>query len=385
MKKSKRMLAVLLALALVLSMNVVAFSVNAAEDDIVLNGDETGASSMIGDFSYYDDWYGYDYTGFVTLKDADLTAYKYLQITYTGDVSFLRFELEKVGMKPPVKSAATWFDATQAAHLVTVDETPISTIVAEPTTIVIDLAASGIDLTKGYDGLHMHYGDDAVASQGFVISDARLMTTAPTPVEPVDPELISITGTEEAIGSANTFTYTVIAPKAYQQVRIMAQKDGGEKFLLTYDNTPEAVGDGTYKYVLTTQRLKDEGTYTITASARETAQDAYNKAWDISMETTVKAYNLDSIDGPATIAAGKTATYTVTSDIAYQQVRIMSNGALLGYCNTPVQQADGSYLYTITTQKLKTAGTATVTATARLTASSGFRADTAISMDTVVE
>lgn len=381
MKKFKRTLAVLLALAMVLSMNIVSFSVNAAEDDVILNGDEAGVSSLIGDWSIYNGTTGYYYLGFATLKEPT-PDYKYLQLTYTGDITYLRFEFEKVGQTPAVKSAATWFDATQADHFVTADGSAIDLIVDEPTTVVIDLEASGIDLTAGYDGLHIHYGDTN-ASGGFVITDARLMTSAPTPPAPVDPELISITGTEYAQGRSNTFTYTVIAPKAYQQVRIMAQKEGGEKFLLTYDNTPEAVGDGTYKYVLSTQRLKDEGVYTITASARETAQDPYNKDWDISMETTVKNYNLDSISGPEQIYPYELAVYTVTSDIYYQQVRIMEGDRLLGYCNTPTQAEDGTYVYTISVGfKIQTEGAHTMTATARLTADSGFRAETAISMVT---
>lgn len=189
MKISKRMLAVFLAMVLAVSMGVMSFAVNAADDDVILNGDEgTGESSMIKDFSSYDGVTGYNYLGFATLKDTDLATYKYLQMTYTGDLTFLRFEFEKVGQKPPVKSAATWFNGLkdgdnyiQPKHFVTADGSAIALTVTEPTTIVIDLAASGIDLAKGYDGLHMHYGDDAIPSGGFEITDARLKKNAIDP------------------------------------------------------------------------------------------------------------------------------------------------------------------------------------------------------------
>ena len=158
-------------------------------DDIILNGDESGASALIGDWSYYSGWTGYDYAGFATLKDADLTSYRYLQITYTGDITYLRLEFEKAGQKPPVKSPVTWFNPEQAVHFATTDGSAIKTVVSTPTTIVIDLQASGIDLSKGFDGVHLHYGDDAEASNGFVITDARLKTSASSGENPTTPPI----------------------------------------------------------------------------------------------------------------------------------------------------------------------------------------------------
>ena len=205
MKISKRMLAVFLAVVLAVSMGVMSFAVNAADDDVILNGDEgTGESSLINDFSSYNGVADYNYLGFATLKDTDLATYKYLQMTYTGDITFLRFEFEKVAnppLRPPVKSAATWFNGLkdeneeyiQPKHFVTADGSAIALTVTEPTTIVIDLAASGIDLTKGYNGLHMHYGDGdkVVSSGGFEITDARLKKNAVDPT--TDPSAPSST------------------------------------------------------------------------------------------------------------------------------------------------------------------------------------------------
>ena len=181
MKISKRMLAVFLAVVLAVSMGVMSFAVNAADDDIVLNGDETGASSLMIDTSTIlnSTGTGYRYLGFATLKDVDLSVYKYLQLTYTGDVRSLRLQFENTATGD--QSGNYWFDSTnEEGSFKTADGSAIPLAAEEPATVVIDFATSGVDLTMGYNGLHIHY-KDATESTGFVISDARLKKNAVDP------------------------------------------------------------------------------------------------------------------------------------------------------------------------------------------------------------
>ena len=204
MKRFKAVLATLLALAMLLSMNAIAFSASAADGegdveeppitgDIILDGDEEGASSMIRDFTIAEGQAntGYKYLGFVTLKDATAD-YNYLQITYTGDITSLRLEFENITTAE--MSKVTWFNATQVNHFVTADGSSIPLAPTEETTIVIDLEKSGIDLANGYDGIHMHYLDPKTPSTGFEITDARMMTSAP--VDPTEPTTDPIDPTE---------------------------------------------------------------------------------------------------------------------------------------------------------------------------------------------
>lgn len=264
MKFSKKVLAVFLALALCIGVGVMSVAVNAAEDDVVLNGDEAGLSSMIGDYSKYTNVTGYYYLGFATLNEADIATHKYLQMTYTGDITYLRLEFEKVGQIPAVKSAATWFtdekdennEFVQPAHFVTADNTSIPLIVNEPTTVVLDLAASGIDLTTGYDGLHMHYGDPDEVSNGFTITDARLMTTADVVVPTTaDPDA----STTEPATAAPTEAPTEATTQAPGEIVLL---DGDEEGLSSMINDYSSITGTGYQYLgFVTLKDTDLSTY----------------------------------------------------------------------------------------------------------------------------
>jgi hypothetical protein len=145
---------------------------------IILDGDDAGDSSMMGDYSDKTGT-GYKYLGFATTKDAT-DDYKYLVIEYIGDVRFLRLEADGSGK-------AIWFDPAQADHIVPLaivnedgellDELPLET--DEPISIIIDLEASGFPATGSYIGYHMHYLDPAVESNGFAVLAAALITDIP--------------------------------------------------------------------------------------------------------------------------------------------------------------------------------------------------------------
>ncbi|MBR3645863.1 MAG: hypothetical protein IKN54_05545, partial [Lachnospiraceae bacterium] len=93
-----------------------------ANDDIILNGDDLGASSLIGRYSISG---GYKYLGFATLKDATAD-YKYLIITYSGDISSLRLQAARVTETENETGGTFWFDGNNPeGHFVTADESAI--------------------------------------------------------------------------------------------------------------------------------------------------------------------------------------------------------------------------------------------------------------------
>lgn len=162
----KKIIATIMTLALVLGLcSATAF----AADDIVLDGD-AGTSSFIGEYSASGS--NYKYLGFVTSKEATAD-YKYLQITYTGDISMLRMEFNKPNDS---NVGPYWFTSSQMVHFITADGSDIPTT-GNNTTIVIDLAATGINMAD-FRGMHLHYLDDNAQSGSFTITDARLMTSA---------------------------------------------------------------------------------------------------------------------------------------------------------------------------------------------------------------
>ena len=166
----KKIIATIMTLALVLGLcSATAF----AADDIVLDGDG-GSSSFIGEYS--GSGKDYKYLGFATSKNAT-AEYKYLQLTYTGDISMFRIECHIPPADSTDNDGPYWFVNSQVMHFVTADGSAIPTKVDSPTTIVIDLAATGIDMSK-YDGFHLHYLNPDAQSGSFSITDARLMTSA---------------------------------------------------------------------------------------------------------------------------------------------------------------------------------------------------------------
>jgi hypothetical protein len=179
-KGFKRALA--LAGALVLTMSVSVSSFAAGKPDIKLDGGEEGISKMIKKFEAptsrnkaTDDYKYQGYVSFLDLADKD---YKYLTITYTGNISRFRIQgCHNAGMDDEkIDDTKYWFgeiDTTGSDKIVaTVDGSNIP-IVGDNTTIVIDLAKTGIDVGYYNSGLHMHC--DMMATNGdFEITDAFL-------------------------------------------------------------------------------------------------------------------------------------------------------------------------------------------------------------------
>ncbi len=162
----KKIIATIMTLALVLGLcSATAF----AADDIVLDGDQ-GESSLIKEFSASGG--EYKYLGYATTKEAT-SDYKYLQLTYTGDISMFRIEMNTA---EDTNKGPYWFAADQFMKFVTADGSAIPTNVTSPTTIIIDLEASGINIGD-YVGMHLHYLSPDIQSASFTISDARLMTS----------------------------------------------------------------------------------------------------------------------------------------------------------------------------------------------------------------
>ncbi|MCR5703880.1 MAG: hypothetical protein K6G85_04585 [Eubacterium sp.] len=147
-------------------------------DDIILNGDENGMSSMIKNFGTISaEW---KYLGFATLKEPT-PEYKYLIITYAGDIGSVRFEFAAVDAQgtETAKSAPYWFNGEgQENFFVTADGSEIPLDGGKGTTIVIDLEKTGIDLST-YNSVHMHAGYGAEAKEfSFRIGMARLSKSA---------------------------------------------------------------------------------------------------------------------------------------------------------------------------------------------------------------
>lgn len=148
-------------------------------EDIILNGDENGMSSMMKKYNVkVSAGSPYKYLGFATLKEPT-SDYKYLILTYAGDISTVRWEFAFVdeNSNETAKSVAYWFNPTQENHFVTADGSDIALNGGKGTTIVIDLEKTGIDLGT-YNSVHMHGGDPELLEFTLNIGMARLSTKA---------------------------------------------------------------------------------------------------------------------------------------------------------------------------------------------------------------
>ena len=120
----------------------------------------------------------YAYQGFVTFKDVADKSFKYLKITYTGDITNLRFEFNE--KTTDANQGPFWFDADHedVDHLVTADGSKIP-MVGNNTTIVIDLEKSGVDMSKYNNGIHMHANSTTDAAFDVTLKDCALSSVAP--------------------------------------------------------------------------------------------------------------------------------------------------------------------------------------------------------------
>ena len=119
----------------------------------------------------------YAYQGFVTFKDVADKSFKYLKITYTGDITNLRFEFNEKTSN--TNQGPFWFDAEQDTHFVTADGSDIP-LVGNNTTIVIDLEKSGVDMSKYNNGIHMHANSTTDAAFDVTLKDCVLTSVAPS-------------------------------------------------------------------------------------------------------------------------------------------------------------------------------------------------------------
>jgi hypothetical protein len=223
-KFSKKLLAYVCATALTVTSFAVPVwadkeSGTVTADPLVLDGGEEGVSTMIKHFDAPTERNKptdkYKYLGWCSFLDQvpdNLTPatgnYRYLVMTYTGDITQLRFEFTRAGVagdgSDDEKQGPFWFNPDGQTHyFVTADGSDIP-LIGDNTTIVIDLAESvnpdaidetgkGVEIDWFNSGIHMHcdemvkHGDGA----GFDITDAYL--TQELPVPPVE------STTEEAV------------------------------------------------------------------------------------------------------------------------------------------------------------------------------------------
>lgn len=223
MKDMRKVLAIIVSVVMLLgscSLNACTLMEKDNIPDFRLDGDENGIYPMIGTYmppakndQLTDD---YRYLGFASFiddeagSDIEVSKYRYLVLTYTGDITQLRFEFEgiataedvtedsgseedvteNVGIEEDVsdevvrddKTGPFWFnpESEDGNCFVTADGSDIP-LVGDNTIIVIDLKESGVDMSRYNLGVHMHC-DSMVAygnGEGIIISDAYLTTKTP--------------------------------------------------------------------------------------------------------------------------------------------------------------------------------------------------------------
>lgn len=121
----------------------------------------------------------YSYQGFVTFKDLATKDFKYLKLTYTGDITCLRFEFNE--KTSDANQGPFWFDPNNESpdHFVTADGSEIP-MVGNNTTIIIDLEKSGVDMSKYNNGIHMHANSTTEAAFDVTLKDCVLTSVLPT-------------------------------------------------------------------------------------------------------------------------------------------------------------------------------------------------------------
>ena len=227
-------------------------------NDIILNGDDQGKSAMIGTYSIKKgsvEKPNYKYLGWATFKDFANESYKYLKITYTGNIKLLRFEFEGKGGE---KQGPFWFDPEQATHFVTEDGSAIP-LVGNNTTVVINLAKSGVDMSKYNSGVHMHCSaededvnisiTDAVLYGGKKSEPQPTTTAAPT----TKPTTVAPTTTQAAkVSVGKTAVKSATKKKSAKKASVVLKKVKGAK--------------GYQVKISTSKKFKSKATKTITTA-----------------------------------------------------------------------------------------------------------------------
>jgi hypothetical protein len=239
-KFSKKILAYVCAAALTVTSFAVPVwadkeSGTVTADPLVLDGGEEGVSTMIKHFDAPTERNKptdkYKYLGWCSFLDQvpdDLTAttgnYRYLVMTYTGDITQLRFEFTRAGVagdgSDDEKQGPFWFNPEGQTHyFVTADGSDIP-LIGDNTTIVIDLAESvnpdaidetgkGVEIDWYNSGIHMHCDEMVIHGNGagFDITDAYLTKELPVPpVESTTEEDTTVESTTEEAGTVEPTT-----------------------------------------------------------------------------------------------------------------------------------------------------------------------------------
>lgn len=193
----KKIMSAFMALTLVLGLcqMPVAASTNPKDKTEFLLDGNGGASTMNIDVPAMTEVWGY--LGFAT-TDGAVAAQKYLQFTYTGDITFLRLVFENKSNK---QTTAYWMNKDQKDHLVTADGSAIPLKATKATTVIIDLKASGINYSDMDLGIHTHNGsgDPTIAAGALKLYDAKLITNLPKSEEPKT-QTISAKNVTKALG-----------------------------------------------------------------------------------------------------------------------------------------------------------------------------------------
>lgn len=199
MKKMKKLMTAMMAAALTLGLCT---TPALAGDDFALpDMVKTITPSAVG---------GYNYNGWATVAGSPADS-KYLQFTYTGDISTLRIEFQSGPDGTDfTKIGPYWFDSeNEGSKFVSADGSTIPLTASSATTVTVDLAASGINFADFAElgGIHLHYGggDENLLADGTqaVITDAKLTSSAPAAAAPAEETPAAETPAAETPASDN--------------------------------------------------------------------------------------------------------------------------------------------------------------------------------------
>jgi len=214
---------------------------------------------------------GYEYLGYV--KAPNIARYKYMLLTYKGaegaDLSNLRLEFQE--------GQVFWFSENAQGTLKTVTGDLIPAVSTEEQTVIIDLAASGVDLD--FQGFHIH--SSGVQTGDFEIINAKLigekviypdlMEQLPVyPTPDITAPTVEITTPTTATPGTITITYNVSDNvSANENITVVIEVKKGSETVTVTDNKFEATA-GTYTVtVKATDEAGNEGEDTIQITVTE--------------------------------------------------------------------------------------------------------------------